>query len=285
MNVQTEKLHKNRRWLIQQYLIEKRSGNHIAKECRVDPLTIRNWLRKHRISVRSMPEAAFFAKSNHVNLTNSAKEFLEGELLGDGHLGTLNKFSACFVRGSKHKSYLEWWSKKLAFFGISQSGKINKLKSRFPGYSETYINFHYHSKTYVELKDFHKRWYRKAGKNEKYRTGRQRRYIKIVPEDLKLTPLTCLMWYIGDGCLGKDCDGITLCTQGFERNEVGFLVEKLNGLGFKASQQRSNVIWISLLSTKDFLDYIGSCPVKCYEYKWEAKEKEEKEWKRTSLIL
>ncbi|GAJ16965.1 unnamed protein product, partial [marine sediment metagenome] len=41
--------------------------------------------------------------------------------------------------------------------------------------------------------------------------------------------------------------------------------------GFQCTRESDNKIHISTKSTKDFLNYIGPCPVKCYEYKWKVK--------------
>ncbi|GAJ15945.1 unnamed protein product, partial [marine sediment metagenome] len=63
---------------------------------------------------------------------------------------------------------------------------------------------------------------------------------------------------------------IELCTDSFSILSVVFLVKQLNKLGFKTTRQKAkNRIYICTHSTKDFLDYIGKCPVKCYQYKFE----------------
>lgn len=94
-----------------------------------------------------------------------------------------------------------------------------------------------------------------------------------MPRDLKLTPLVCRQWYIGDGCLKKPRRGgpyITLATDAFPVLSVKWLVGQLVNLRFRATRWKSeNEISISAYSTKDFLDYIGECPVECYQYKWD----------------
>ena len=47
-----------------------------------------------------------------------------------------------------------------------------------------------------------------------------------------------------------------------------WLTQQLNKLGFKTTITADNRIRISAYSTKDFLNYIGKCPVKCYQYKF-----------------
>lgn len=260
-------LYKHRRWLKSQY--EKKSSNEIAKKCGVKGTTIRWWLHKFKIKIRSLSEAHSLAQSNHVNLTKEALEFLVGNLLGDGHLAIQSKVSAWYSNGSKFKSFSEWLSDRFSSYGMEQLGKICKCSDKVPGYNKKHTYFNYASKHYIELKEIHKKWYRKAREDERYKTGRQRKWIKILPEDLKLTPLVCLMWYLGDGHLNKVGKYILMCTNGFEKEEVARLAAMLNGLGFTGWRQNcNNSIYIPTKSTKDFLNYIGPCPIECYNYRW-----------------
>ena len=93
-----------------------------------------------------------------------------------------------------------------------------------------------------------------------------------MPRDIKLTPLVCRQWYIGDGCLKHPKNGrpyIELSTCGFSISDVSWLVGELNKLGIKTTRCNSNnIIEISTHSTRAFLNYIGECPVECYKYKW-----------------
>jgi hypothetical protein len=50
---------------------------------------------------------------------------------------------------------------------------------------------------------------------------------KIVPKDIKLTPLSLCIWYMDDGFCGSKDANITLCTNGFTKEEVEFLIERL----------------------------------------------------------
>ena len=68
---------------------------------------------------------------------------------------------------------------------------------------------------------------------------------------------------------------IVLYTCGFSISDVNWLIEQVNSLGFKATKYSSrNSIYISTYSTKDFLNYIGKCPIKCYQYKWNYNEED-----------
>lgn len=257
-----------RDWLEEQYL--RKGSSKIARECGRAPSHVLYWLKKFEIQLRSKSVAHQLARSNHVSLSGEALEFLNGEILGDGHL-TFNKFSSSYRHKTKHKSYLEWLSKKLENYGVNQSGRIVRRErvSFCKGKKFDYTSFNYCSLYYVELKALHSRWYREATKEER---KRGRRFIKIVPSDLKLTPLTCMQWYIGDGCLhGSGWDGLSFSTQGFENKYVDLLVNLLRDLGFKVSKRPSSEIYAWARSTKAFLDFIGPCPEELkdiYGYKW-----------------
>lgn len=198
-------------------------------------------------------------KTNHCKLNQKAIEFIDGELLGDGCL-YLCRYSAGFVYSLKYEEHTNYISNILNSFGIKQSGKIRKYKDK--RYNN--ITYNYNSKSYAELLPLRQKWY----PNSK----------KIIPKDIKLTSLTCKQWYIDDGSLiivKNKNPYIRFSTCGFPISDVKWLVKQLNKLGFKATRRPSdNTIRISTISTQNFLDYIGHCPVKCYQYKWRSQYNE-----------
>ncbi|GAI49993.1 unnamed protein product, partial [marine sediment metagenome] len=133
------------------------------------------------------------ATCNHVSLSEEALEFLNGELLGDGHLQEYS-FVAKYSHTSKHRQYLEWLRDKLLLFGINPSGEIlgysyNTFKDK--RYKDTiYTSFRYYSKSYLELKELKKIWYPSPES------------VKRVPLDIELAPTTLRQWYMGDGYNG-----------------------------------------------------------------------------------
>jgi len=191
--------------------------------------------------------------SNHCNLSTIALEWLNGELLGDGCLQAMSPYSSIIYYSSRFNEYINYISNILGSYGIKKGGiyKVNEIKWK-EGYK-------YNSHSYIELKPIYDKWYPK-GK-------------KIVPKDLKLTPLVCRQWYIGDGYLNKEKKGrraIILATCGFPIEDVQCLNEKLKYMGFISTVRPSNnTIRISVHSVLDFLHYIGECPVECYAYKWD----------------
>ena len=257
------KLYKNKDWLEKKYIEEEKLDRQIAKMCRVNQDVIGNWRKKFNIKTRSCGEREHLSKGNHCNLSSESLEWINGELLGDGRLNSISPYSAQFLYSSSKEEYINYVSKTLNSFGIKQTGKIYKSITKINNYGP-YFGYYYFSLNYEELLPIWKKWY-PNGK-------------KIVPKDLILTPLTCRQWYIGDGCL--DCLNrhpcIILSTQGFTTIDVERLKKELIKLGLNGTRQpASNIIHISVYSTKDFLNYIGPCPVKCYQYKWNYYKKKE----------
>ena len=192
--------------------------------------------------------------ANHVELSREAIRWINGELLGDGCLQSYSKQSACFQYGSQHLEYVQYVAHMLREFGIEQVGKTHKYS--YKGYAG--CSYTYASRSYIELLPLQKVWY-PEGKKE-------------VPRDMRLSPVTCRQWYIGDGSL---CCGIShrpyivLCTDSFSVLDVEWLISELSEIGILATRYPSNNrICISTYSTIDFLNYIGQCPVECYLYKW-----------------
>lgn len=246
----------NKNWLKKQYLDNKLSAIQIGELCNCCQGNIWKYLKKFNIPRRSQGEATHLISGNHCNLSDEARQWIDGELLGDGCLESNCIYSARFSYGSKYPEYIQYVSDTLKSFGIKQAGKIIK-KHLTDRNMDCYVYF-YHSLFYEELSSIHKRWYPERK--------------KIIPQDLKLTPLILRQEMIGDGCLCHGKRGnpyIILATCGFLIKDVELLIKKLINLGFKTTRLPSqNSIRISSYSTKQFLDYIGKSPVKCYDYKF-----------------
>jgi hypothetical protein len=202
---------------------------------------------------------------NHCELSQEMIEWISGELLGDGCFQSSSSCSARFTYGSKYLEYIEYIKNTLELIKIK--GRIHRqYHKRFDCYT-----YHYSSLNYIELLPLYKKWY-PEGK-------------KIIPRDIKLTPLTLRQWFIGDGTYyftARRKRHLWLCSQGFTRLDVDWLVERLITLGFKSIRRLcSNRIRISSYSIKSFLNYVGPCPVQCYEYKWDCKNKGGDEFDKT----
>ena len=192
-------------------------------------------------------------------LTEKQKEVLDGALLGDGclYLHTNGK-NAQFTYLSKSREHVEYVGKYFQEYwsgeGIKDTSYIDERtnKKYFRSQIKTYTN-----ETFTEQ---YNRWYRNG--------------IKHLPQDLVLTPLICLIWYIGDGgiCHANRTEYIKLSTQCFSKDEQEtILLPQL--IQFEASLMKTDneqyFIYIPRRKEKEFLDYIGKCPFNDYMYKWE----------------
>ncbi|MBA7589311.1 hypothetical protein ES708_31393 [subsurface metagenome] len=210
---------------------------------------------KQKISKANKGQISWNTGYNHCILSQEAIEWINGELLGDGCLQSCSPCSARFQYGSKHKEYINYISDVLESFGIKRSGKIHKKHHTDRG-MDCY-GYQYKTLSYVELLPLREKWYL-DGK-------------KVVPRDIKITPVTLRQWHIGDGYLRKRKYGrphIILATSGFLINDVDWLVEQIGNLGIKAKRTPRLNIYISARSVKRFINYIGECPVSCYQYKF-----------------
>ena len=247
------KMYKNKKWLENKYYKEDLNTYQIGGICKVSDTTIGYWLRKFNFSCRSSGKSLHIRFGNHCKLSQEALEWIDGEICGDGYLNSRSPWSAGFSYASKHLEYIQYVSDTLKSFGIEQAGRIIKRQDKKWGC----YSYRYNSRDYEELLPIYKRWY-PNGK-------------KIIPRNLKLTPIMLRQFYIGDGCLKNPKVGrsyITLAANGFSNLDVEWLVNQLINLGFKAKMYLDRRIQMSTDSTKDFLNYIGKCPVNCYRYKF-----------------
>lgn len=247
-------LYKNKNWLKQRYNIDNKTQYEIADECGVSQSLISIYVKRFNLR-----------KINKINITSGLIDFLNGELLGDGHLNAISKnkkdiTSIRYQHGSSKREYLIWLSKKLSKFGLEQSGIIRERKHYIPTSIGICTDYHYSTKSYRKLIPYYNKWY-----NNK---------IKIIPEDLELTPITLRQWYIGDGFYNNRKD-IGFSSYNFSKSEVKSLIELLDNIGIKSSMMKSNGIHFSRYSIGIFFDYIGPCPEEIksiYGYKWPTGE-------------
>jgi hypothetical protein len=169
--------------------------------------------------------------SNHVKLTSRVRQVIAGVLLGDGSLTlTGSKKSASLVI-EQHPSRLGWLrnvKQELAKSGVVSSirpymRRPKKLLEgrRLPG--GRYLTLR--SLSYAELVPERLRWYPHG--------------TKCVPQDLRLSLRVVAHWLCGDG-YDNHVGGIGFCTDGFTKDDVSLLVNKLQkNLGVYAHIKRS----------------------------------------------
>lgn len=155
---------------------------------------------------------------NSITLTTEQKEVLQGLMLGDGCLLYSSKESKnprlAIVRKSTDVDYLQWQLVKLQNLfnsGIKHTSNFDERTNK------TYYKVYMQSKSLSSLKEVRDKWYTNN--------------IKIIPPDLKLTPLICLIWFCDDGSIihkSIKSTEIKLSTHSFSLKENEFLVSLLN---------------------------------------------------------
>jgi len=113
--------------------------------------------------------------------------------------------------------------------------------------------------------------------------------FKRVPDDVSMSSVACLFWYLGDGCLssGPSRRSVTiiLCTDGFLEEDVVKLSKMLSETvsisaravpvsgerGIRRDGGRRHQVHITGPDVLKFLEYIGPCPVNDYKHKWDIK--------------
>jgi hypothetical protein len=254
-NISMKKTYQSKEWLRQQYWGFGLSTRQIAKQVGCDDETIRHWLMRFDISRRPATNI------NYVSLTPELLELLDGHLLGDMSVVQERKQSASLSQGNKHQVYLNWLSNLLSAYHVEKRGQIKEYQNKV---GKSWI---YHSRYYRDFVALRERW---------YPDGR-----KVVPADIKLTPITVRDWFLDDGSFfkakGNVIGRVDLATNAFIRREVEFLTSRLvSAIGSNSIHVHEAMVgWTIQFSEQKtvqrFFDYIGACPEGLefiYGYKW-----------------
>jgi hypothetical protein len=152
-------------------------------------------------------------------LTERQKEVLTGCLLGDAYLG--------FGKGSLFPHlkierkltdllYLQWQYDCFSNFCKSGVVKSSTFDIRT---NKTYYNCRFLTRNIPEFLSIHQSWYPNG--------------TKIVPRDIKLSPLITAIWFADDGYIlhsGKSQLSLSLATDGFVHSDVLFLASCLEDI-------------------------------------------------------
>ncbi len=195
-----------------------------------------------------------------------ASQVMDGVMLSDG------KVKLCWGKrsinptpvfelaqtGTTHVDWLEHVREALAVLGTSMSD----VKEYVDIDLTTGIGTYFCSHVSDYIRHLRKRWY-PDGK-------------KLVPSELKLTPVTLSDWFTGDGLSSYDkrpqFDAVTvrLCSQSFSREHNLFLTTLLGNLGILTtigSDKGLPIIYIRQSSVDLFMDLVEQHVVLSYQYK------------------
>jgi len=243
--------------LEQYYLQEKMTQQEIADILKVSQRVLRGWFSAYNIPTRSVSERLHIRQANHIALSDEARQFIDGDLLGDGGLRGSSVYSAALYHSQSSRGFSEWLVKKLEGFGFEIPNGIQKIITYRKG--KRLFSYRFITRFYVELRPLLKRFYPNGE--------------KIVPPDIDLSPLSVLLWYLGDGGMSRIYSAITLATCCFSMSDIELLRRKLQKIGFDARYVPSNnLLSIKSASVADFLTYIGDYPIDLngvYDYKFQ----------------
>jgi hypothetical protein len=238
------------------YVVDKKSLKDCSKILNTSHITLSLWMRQNKIPID------LHRKHSNVEFTFSKNEneIIDGCLLGDGHItkpkGKSCQFSYCSSK-FEHVNFVYKKLKRLMVLGC-RNGPI-KHRTKDKRTKKYYTSYKIKTQNNIAFYKLRIRWYPNN--------------IKIVPSDVKLTPQSILFWYIGDGGIinGKRCQYIKISTHCFTLTEVEFLKSTLSEFNPKIYGKKQPVIYIPHNRIQKFLDYIGECPVLCYDCKWKFK--------------
>ncbi len=213
---------------------------------------------------------------NKTYIQDNMIEFLDGFLLGDGGINynkkRKNSNVARFCCGVEYEEFCEYLMKP--FLNLGSKIKKTESKSMKQGFMFSGSTRH-HPDIYKQ----YLRWYPESKSKNLNR-------IKQPPSDVHITPVSVMMWYVGDGSVVVNNNTIMLrlSTDGFSKNKVEMLVNKLNNLGIKCHRTNENRIMVNAQGISEFFNFIGTkSPIVCYDYKfdrvpqWRFKSKRMKE--------
>jgi len=209
-------------------------------------------------------------------LDNIQYQILTGLIISDASIifKTKESKTPCFSITNITKDFISDIQNKLPFkwhnVYIIPEHKRGNINAK-----ESYILY---SKADLGLLKERNRWYQYNNELQKF--------VKIIPEDLEISPIMLKYWFYGDGWssyISRTSSAIGLCTNGFTYEECIFLQKKLKiiNLDFNVNKvcnkniktiynKNRNYILRTNRNTTivDFFNYIGSCDIKGFMYKW-----------------
>jgi hypothetical protein len=212
---------------------------------------------------------------NRLTLTDWQQSIIIGSLLGDGCITKTVKstHNSYFTENHsiKQAEYLNYKAEQLGDF-TSSIRDIVKSPSKIRGREVKGGIFRLlRTISHPVFTSLERKWYkRNDSDNHVLRSNGQR--IKIVPQDLNLSPETVAFWYMDDGWHAPENRHAELCTNGFLPDEVKILATKLSCLGIssycKTNSCGEPVIYVQSKSYLNFIEMVKPFVVcDCMKYK------------------
>jgi hypothetical protein len=168
------------------------------------------------------------------------QDIILGSLLGDGSISKQRTpTSSCYFtkpQATARRAYLEWHSEQLQ----PHSSSINEYDNWAEG--KKYQKSVFLTKTHQWFVELRNKWYPEG--------------TKIVPQDLKLTPLMVAVWFFDDGSNDLDTRVARFATNGFTRFDCEFLVDQLTSLSIKSKTTKQGQINVLAESYGTLVDLV-----------------------------
>ena len=231
-------------------------------------------LKRHNITIRSQGESISVATSTldkNISFHNEEMtEWVDGFLLGDGGIKFEKRIVLQNHKFSNGRYYMASKEKQWTGYGMSKFkvyGAKDSEKHEYPQEDIKHPNPIYSSRTFMHPDILNQaiRWYPLP------------ECAKKIPSDVRITPTSVMLWYLGDGSLtGNKC--IKLATGSFSPQDIkNILIKKIEEHGIHC-----HLIWnpsngksypyirIRRNSVGKFFDFIGhKSPISCYDHKFE----------------
>lgn len=185
----------------------------------------------------------------YLQITSIQLEIINGKMLGDATINkNKNDNRNCHIywrHSIKQKEFVEWTCNQLKPF--TNECKIVKVPARIRNKDGSISNdaerklehIQCFSKSLPIFTAIEKEWYLRNNEG-KYIFDDKGWRIKIIPQNLKLTPLTLAVWYLDDGSLGGGRRKYAqIFSLGFSYDENIFLRDQVRNLGFNDCHVKS----------------------------------------------
>lgn len=255
------------------YLRDKMSTREISNASisavgfKISPYQVYSLLKRDGVRFRTLSESVSMAMSTldceASFMDDKTLEWVDGFLLGDGSIDRRrktvigNKFGSRFRIGSSQPEWAKYAMSGLFAYRPSEPKESNRTthtKSPNPTWASSTL-------THPDIVQQMNRWYPDDR--------------KTVPDDVRITPISVLLWYLGDGSICSNDDSnysaVRLATCSFLPEKIeSILMVKLTSVGIECVREKSkNDIRIRTSSIGAFFDFIGrSSPIQCYAHKF-----------------
>jgi len=242
-----------------------KSESAIARDLGIGRSTVHRRLVEQGVHLRDAVEASDLRRNRTVALTEEARELIDGLLLGDAFVGD-HQNSEARLELTQRRTCAEW----VADVGmrLETAGFDTRITDRGAR------GLQLRTGKYATLTIERRRWYPLG--------------IKIVPSDVRLTPLAISQWYWGDGCTSNNGYRMVFHTDGFQREHVEFLGTRLldlHGISSRLETRRASpsskpprrsdqyILTVSTSQSRQRLTkLLAPYCFKCFAYKLETKE-------------